>query len=300
MKVIECAGLTKTYGNVRALNNLSVSIEENKITGLIGRNGAGKTTFLKIVAGFLHQTDGEIKVFAQVPFNNIKVSANTILIDDSMTFPSSFTIKDILSSFGSFYEKFDPELATDLLDYFNINPRQYPDHLSKGMRSTFLSVIGIAVRSPLTLFDEPTIGMDAVVRKDFYRALLKDYMTHPRTIIISSHYLKEIEDLIEDVLLIKDGMNFRHLPITDLAEMTIGLKGNSARVEELAKGKEQFYQEKMGKDTIYLVTKNDFDEGDLRQARMQGIEISSVTAEEIYVYLTGKDKGGIDHVLDRD
>ena len=83
MSVIECQDLTKTYfGGKTALNGLTVSIEENKITGLIGRNGAGKTTFLKIIAGFLRETSGEVTVFSERPFNSLKVSANSIFIDD--------------------------------------------------------------------------------------------------------------------------------------------------------------------------------------------------------------------------
>ena len=88
MKVIECSRLSKSYERTKAINNLSFSIEEYKITGLIGRNGAGKTTLLKIIAGLLHKTSGEIRVFLEEPFNNLKVSANIIFIDDNLAFPN--------------------------------------------------------------------------------------------------------------------------------------------------------------------------------------------------------------------
>jgi len=299
VNVIECSGLTKVYGKIKALKDLSVNIEENKITGLVGRNGAGKTTFLKIIAGFLSQTTGEINVFSEKPFNSIKVSSNMIFIDDLMTFPPSLTIKDILDSAGSFYENFDLELAKGLLDYFGLDPRQYPIRLSKGMKSTFITIIGLSARCSLTIFDEPTIGMDAAVRKDFYRALLKDYVAYPRTMIISSHYLKEIEDIIEDVLLIKEGKKCLHLPITEMVEMAVGFRGKSNLVEELTKGKEIFHLERLGKDNLYLVVKNDFSGETLQKAKMSGIEILPVASEDICVYLTAKVKGGIDDVFDR-
>jgi len=93
----------KAYGSLKALNNLSFVIEENKITGLIGRNGAGKTTLLKTITGFLQKTAGEVKVFSENPFNNLMVSANTVFIDDNMAFPQSLCLDDLLNSAASFY-----------------------------------------------------------------------------------------------------------------------------------------------------------------------------------------------------
>lgn len=205
MNVVECNELIKIYGNSKALNNLSFTIEENKITGLIGRNGAGKTTLLKIIAGFLKQTSGDVKVFSENPFNSIKVSSNMIFIDDNMTLPETLNLTETLEAISGFYRNWDMELAKGLFNYFSLDPKQHYRSLSKGMKSTFNIIIGISCRSPLTIFDEPTTGMDAAVRKDFYRALLKDYIEVPRTIILSSHLLNEIEDILEEVLLIKEG-----------------------------------------------------------------------------------------------
>jgi len=89
MSVIQCDNMTKTYGRLKAIDHLSLEIEENKITGLIGRNGSGKTTLLKMIAGYLKPTSGELKVFAEKPFNNLAVSANSIFVDDTMIFPDS-------------------------------------------------------------------------------------------------------------------------------------------------------------------------------------------------------------------
>lgn len=299
MKVIECLGLNKSHGRVKALNDLSVSIEENKIVGLIGPNGAGKTTFLKIIAGFWRKTSGKISVFSENPFNSIKVSSNIVFIDDQMTFPPSLNMKDIIDSFNNFYLNFDKGLAIGLLKYFELDLRLYPRNLSKGMKNTFYAIMGIAARCPLTILDEPTTGMDAGVRKDFYRALLKDYVAYPRTIIISSHHLKEIEDLIEDVLLINNGTKLLYMPIMELMELAIRLRGKADIIREITIGKEIFHQENWGKDSIYAVMKNDFDGDGLRKAKERGIEISPISSEDICVYLTAKTKGGIDDVFNR-
>lgn len=246
MNVIECKGLTKSFGNALALNGLTLKIEDNKITGLIGRNGAGKTTLLKIIAGYMKKTSGEMNVFSENPFNNLMVSANTIFIHNQMNLPTALNLKEILAEAGRFYEKWDAELADRLFEYFSFHPLQHYDGLSMGMKSTFGMILGLASRCPLTIFDEPTTGMDASVRNDFYRALLKDYISHPRTIILSSHHLNEIEDLLEDILLMKDGKVMLHMPISDFNEWALGIQGERKAVEEWTQEKEIIHTKDLG------------------------------------------------------
>jgi ABC-2 type transport system ATP-binding protein len=294
VKVIECTGVRKTYFRKPVLNNLTFSIEENTITGLIGRNGAGKTTLLKILAGFIQETSGKVRVFDEGPFNSLFVSTNSIFVDDQMIFPPALQLQEILDVAGSFYPNWDMKLAKGLAKYFDFDPKNYHNRLSKGKTSTFNSIIGLAARCPLTILDEPTTGMDEAVRKDFYRALLKDYLAHPRTIIISSHHLNEIEDLLEDVLLIKDGKKHLHLPISELKEWAIGIKGPTEKVLELTNGEELIYENRIGAGTMYAVVKNNFASLEIEKA---GLELNPVRASDLCVYLTNDSKGGIDDVF---
>lgn len=295
MNIIECKQLTKSHGYLKALDQISLTVQENKITGLIGRNGAGKTTLLKILAGYWRETSGEIKVFSEKPFDNLNVSSNTILVDDQMKFSESLTLMEILEQGQRFYEKWDMNFAKRLFDYFSFQEKQLHKNLSKGKKSTFNVIFGLASRCALTMFDEPTTGMDAAVRKDFYRALLKDYLAHPRAIIISSHHLNEIEDLLEDVLLIDQGKQYLHLPIEDLQEYALGLTGKTAIVKQWIANKEILFISRIGEDSSYVVVKNDFFPMD--QAKKLGIEISSVNPSDLCVYLTSQTKGGIDDVF---
>lgn len=297
MKVIECTDLTKTYLRNKVLDNLTFSIEENTITGLVGRNGAGKTTLLKIIAGFIKETTGDVKVFSEKPFNSLNASVNSIFVDDLMNFPPALQLHELLDVAGSFYPNWDKQLAQRLFEYFSFDPKNYHNRLSKGKTSTFNMIIGLAARCPLTIFDEPTTGMDAAVRKDFYRALLKDYLAFPRTIILSSHHLNEIEDLLEDVLLLKDGRKYLHLPISELKEWAIGLKGSTETLLDWTKNKEIIYQNHVGLDTMYAVVKNDFAETSLRKMNLAGLEITPVRSSDLCVYLTNNSKGGIDDVF---
>lgn len=298
MNVIECTDLTKKRGRHKALGQLSVSIGENKITGLVGRNGAGKTTLLKILAGFWRESSGEVKVFSHRPFENLFVSANTIFVDDQMNFPTALTLKEILDEAERFYGNWDMELARRLFDYFSFRPGQNYSSLSKGKKSTFNMIVGLCSRCALTMFDEPTTGMDASIRKDFYRALLKDYLAHPRSIIISSHHLDEIEELLEDVLLIENGQNYLHMPVEELKEYAVGLSGSSEEVAKWTVDKEVIYSERKGAGT-YAVVKTDFSEQEWERMTLAGINLSSVSPADLCVYLTDRAKGGIDDVFDK-
>jgi len=299
VNVIVCNELTKIFGSTRAVNNLSFTLAPEGITGLIGRNGAGKTTLLKIIAGYLLPSTGSIQVFAENPFNSVKVSANMIFIDDNMAMPELMYLTEILESASSFYANWDHKLAMGLFEYFNLQPKQYHSKLSKGMRSTFNMIVGLAARCPLTIFDEPTTGMDVAVRKDFYRALLKDFMQHPRSIILSSHLLNELNDILSDILLIKDGAKYLHLPVDELSEYAVGLQGQEDIIAEMTRNTEVFYRKKLGKDSLYVAVRNQYTKEELQKARLKGIEVSSVPTDDLCVYLTAKHEGGIDDVFDR-
>jgi len=297
--VIECSGLTKTFGSIKALNNLSFTIEENTITGLIGRNGAGKTTLLKLIAGFTKNTSGEISVFNENPFNNLKVSANTFFADDNMVFHPSLNLLEILQAASKFYPNWDNKLAKGLFKYFQLDPKQHHSKLSKGQESTFNMIIALCSHSAITIFDEPTTGMDAPARKDFYRALLKDYIAYPRTILISSHLLSEIEDILENILLIKDGTKVLQLPAVALKEMAVGLRGESKLLDIFINNREIIYSEIMGNNQKFVVIKNDFTEIALQNLKVSGIEMSHISTDDLCTYLTTKSGGGIDDVFNR-
>lgn len=184
------------------------------------------------------------------------------------------------------------ELARRLFQYFGFEPSHYHQTLSKGRTSTFNMIVGLASRCSLTILDEPTTGMDEAVRKDFYRALMKDYLAHPRTILISSHHLNEIEDILEDVLLIKNGKTLLHESISDLKEWAIALQGASTVVQKWLEERNCIFQRQVGKDTLYAVVRDDFTKENKEEALRGGVEFMPVKASDLCVYLTNDMKGG--------
>lgn len=294
MEAIKCTNIVKKYGERIALDHLSAIIHKNSITGIVGRNGAGKTTLLKIIAGLTRETSGDIQVLGEHPFNSLRVSANSIFIDDVLEFPNTLTLLDIFKEGERFYPHWQMDLARRLLEYFEMPEQIVHNHLSKGKKSTFNAIFGLATRSPITIFDEPTTGMDASVRSDFYRALLKDYLTYPRTILISSHHVDEIEDLLEYVLLIDRGKTKLHKEIDDVRSFLIGISGRTELLEQWVKDREVFYRRQIGETNTYLVIENDVEKQELEKL---GFKTEAISCSEACVHVTNRHKGGIDDVF---
>lgn len=291
MTVITCNDLTKKYGSKKVLNDLSLTIEKNKLTGLIGRNGAGKTTLLKIIAGHINKTSGNIYVFSENPFNNLFINANTILISNDLAFPSILTLEDILIEMEKFYKKWDKTFAYHLLDYFSFNKKDNYTNLSKGRKSTFNIILGLASRCALTIYDEPTIGMDVATRNDFYRILLKDYLNEPRSIIITSHHVDEIESILENILLIHEGKCYFNGSIERFKQYAIGLTGETETIEHLISNQEKIYSRKIDHFNSYVVIKN---ESSIKQFARYGLSVKHISPSELAIYLTNEKKRGIE------
>ncbi|TFE02454.1 ABC transporter ATP-binding protein [Jeotgalibacillus sp. R-1-5s-1] len=297
MNVIECRQAEKKYRGEHGILHADFTIRENTITGVIGRNGAGKTTLLKMLAGYLKPTGGEVKVFGERPFNSLKVSANSMYLDEFTVYSDSTPIGELFQHHRRFYPNWDQQLAVELLAYFSISQKAVRGSLSKGQRNTLHGIIGLAARCPLTIFDEPTTGMDASVRKDFYRALLKDYLTHPRTILISSHHLDEIEDLLEDIVLIDLGKIILHLPVEELKEFGMAISGPAAAVNNWIQHKTVIARKEEASGMVTVIVKNDFTAAD--KATAAGLRFSPVSASDMSIYLTNREKGGIDDVFNK-
>lgn len=299
MNAVECENLVKTFGGTRAIDGLTVQIAENRITGLIGRNGAGKTTLLKLAAGYWKPTGGSIRVMGENPFNSVDVSYNCIYVDDKMTFPG-YPLSDIIAETAKFYRNFDRDLAFRLLDYYSFDQKKHLAKLSKGMQSTFYSILGICARAALTIFDEPTTGMDAAARKDFYRALLREYIAFPRTVILSSHLLGELSGLLEDILLLDGGRLAAMMSADEASTFAVSLRGPEQAVLMTAGSRQVLHRSAFAPGSLYLAVRGQLTPREAAEARERGVEPEPVKADDLCIYLTQKNKRGIDDALTRE
>ncbi|WP_216379223.1 ATP-binding cassette domain-containing protein [Arcanobacterium phocae] len=199
-----------SYFRHRALESVSTTFEAGTITGLLGRNGCGKSTLSMALAGQLKHTgfvqmqwDGQTS--SSPIWNNRDLMRHVALVSDETSVLTEQKMNNTIDLWQATRPDFDRDFCLELLDQWTINPKRKPKKLSRGQKSAFFASLGLASRCPLTIFDEVHIGMDAVVRQEFYDALLADYVKHPRTIIISSHLVNEIEDIIENVVILDHG-----------------------------------------------------------------------------------------------
>jgi ABC-2 type transport system ATP-binding protein len=197
--------VTMQFRGHTALADVTTAIETDTITGLLGRNGAGKTTMMQLLTGHRLPTSGQVRVLGGAPFENDAVLSQLCFIKESQRYPDLFRVCDAVRAAASVYPSWDQELADQLLQEFELPLKRNIKKLSRGMTSAVGIVLGLASRAPITLFDEPYLGLDAVARQLFYNRLLADYAEHPRTIVISTHLIEEISDLLEHVLLIDHG-----------------------------------------------------------------------------------------------
>lgn len=196
----------------RAIDALTLRIRPGTITGLLGRNGSGKSTLLRLFAGHLRPTGGTVAVDDAAPWENPARMAGTALVASGTPGVTGTRVyadeplRATLDTWRDTRPTWDAALAGRLLAQWGLNPdRDRIDRLSQGQSSAFSAVLGLASGAPLTLFDEVHLGMDAVLRRQFYDALLAEYTEHGRTFVLSSHLIDEISDLLEDVILIHQG-----------------------------------------------------------------------------------------------
>ena len=203
--VIEAHGLAKNYGATQALAGLDFTVESGRIVGLIGRNGAGKTTALKSVLG-LTPFDGSLRVLGYDPFKRRhELMQQVSFIADVAVLPPWIRVGQLLDYVAASHPGFDRERAAGFLDTESVRLRARVRTLSKGMVTQLHLAIVMAIDTSLLVLDEPTLGLDIVYRKMFYSTLLNDYFDHSRTILVTTHQVEEVEHILTDVVFIERG-----------------------------------------------------------------------------------------------
>ena len=203
--LVSARNVSKNYGDVRAVDDVSFDIEKGCITGLIGPNGAGKTTLLKAVLG-LTDCQGKISVLGLDPFHQRKeLMQNICFIADVAVLPRWIRVYQLLNFVEAVHNHFSRKKAEELLARTKIPAKAKVRQLSKGMVTQLHLSIITAIDAKLLVLDEPTLGLDIIFRKDFYSNLLGDYFDEERTIIITTHQVEEIENLLTDIMFINNG-----------------------------------------------------------------------------------------------
>jgi ABC-2 type transport system ATP-binding protein len=205
MATIEARGLRKTFGTTIALDGIDLSVEEGRILGLVGPNGAGKTTALNAILG-LTPYQGKLKVLGRDPWNERnELMREVSFIADVAVLPRWIRVTQLLEYVAGVHPRFDRAKAETFLAKTTIKHTSRVRELSKGMVAQLHLAVVMAIDAKLLVLDEPTLGLDILYRKQFYESLLNDYFDHSRTIIVTTHQVEEVQDVLTDLMFINRG-----------------------------------------------------------------------------------------------
>jgi ABC-2 type transport system ATP-binding protein len=288
MSVVRVEGLSKRYGRgagaVEAVSEASFTLEENRIHGLLGRNGAGKTTLMQLLTGQEFATHGRIEVFGESPVENARVLDRVCFIKESQRYPEDFRVRHVLKSAPWFFPNWDDDFAHELVAKFRLPLNRRVKKLSRGQLSAVGVIVGLASRAPLTFFDEPYLGLDAVARQLFYDTLLADFAEHPRTVVLSTHLIDEVSNLLEHVVVIDEGRIIIDADADDLRGSAVDVVGTRSAVDSFTAHREVLHRASLG--GLATATVAGFTDDDRAAARSAGLELAPVSLQQLVIRTT--------------
>ncbi len=214
-EILRCANLTKRYGKTCALNNVSLTLESGKIVGLLGPNGSGKTTIIKIINGLLTPDAGKVTVCGNPPGPETK--AVVAYLPDNIYLNSWMTVKQIVRYFEDFYSDFRPYLAFELLEQLGISPNHRLKTLSKGNKEKVCLILTMSRNAKLYVLDEPIAGVDPAARDYVISTILSSYNPES-TVLISTHLISDIEQILDEVIFIQKGQILLQKTVDDIRQ----------------------------------------------------------------------------------
>lgn len=214
--MIEVMGVTKKYGDFVALSNVNLSIKKGSVYGLVGANGSGKTTLIKTIMGVFTQENGEITMEGQKINNNPQVKDRIFYVPDDLFFFSMYSVKRMAKFYAGIYSVFDWDRYHKIKEILRIDENKRINQLSKGMKKQVALWLGICVKPDLMILDEPVDGLDPVMRRQIWSLLMQDVSSREMTVLVSSHNLRELEDICDTVGILHAGQVLLQRELDDL------------------------------------------------------------------------------------
>ncbi|WP_312473087.1 ABC transporter ATP-binding protein [Neobacillus sp.] len=288
--MINLENVSLKYGNTLALNNISLNLPEQAICGLIGRNGAGKTSLLSLLSAYRRPTSGTITISGENPYENRNIMPQIAYIYDNQNeTENALHVKDLFKITAALRPNWDAAYAEKLIKLFEIPMKKTMGALSHGMRSAVHVIIGLAGQTPITIYDEAYLGMDAAVRKLFISELLSDYTQRPKLILFSTHFINEMEGLFSEAIIINKGQVIAHDDCDTLRSKGTAVTGFSEAVDSFVNGRESLLQRTLGRQKEAVLF-GELSEQDRLDAAKVGLEFSQPSLQDLFIYMT--EKGG--------
>lgn len=281
MNGIELKGVTKWYKKNCALDNANIVFEKDKIYGLLGRNGAGKSTMLNLISNRIFPTSGEIYVDGEKSIENDKALGKIYCMSENNLLPRSFKVKDAINTTKYFHPNFDEEYAFKLAESYELDTKKKLQSLSTGYNSISKIILALASNADYIFFDEPVLGLDANHREIFYKQLIEKYSRDGGTFIISTHLIEECANLIEKAVIIKEGKIIENRDIDDLLSCSYTITGSSENVDRYCTGKQVIGSDQIGGlKSAYIMGRP--------ENVPEGLEVSKASLQNLFIQMTNK------------
>ncbi|MBO4950062.1 MAG: ABC transporter ATP-binding protein [Clostridia bacterium] len=203
--MINAAGVVKTFGNFKALDGLSLHVKKGSVYGLVGPNGAGKTTIIKTIMGVYRADEGEVRIDSEITYENKDIKKKVICISDDLFFYPTYSIMDTAKLYAGIYPEWSWEKFDKMKEVFKIDTKKKVRRLSKGMQKQVAFWLGLASQPEVMILDEPVDGLDPVMRRNVWKLMLQAVAEKEMTVLVSSHNLRELEDVCDYVGILHEG-----------------------------------------------------------------------------------------------
>ncbi len=217
METLVCDGLSKSYGNVKALDRVDLTLEEGKIVGLLGPNGSGKTTLIKLASRLLVPSEGSVRICGETPSEITKAMVS--YLPDRNYLPEYMNSEELVGMYKDFFADFDEQRAYQMLDSLNIDLKMPLRKMSKGTKEKVQLILTMSRRAKLYLLDEPIAGVDPAARDYILRTIISNY-DETATVLISTHLIADVENVLDEAVFLKEGRIVLHQSIDEIKENT--------------------------------------------------------------------------------
>ncbi len=290
--MIEVKNVVKTFDGFPALDGLTLTVPDGAVYGLVGPNGAGKSTILRHITGIFRQDSGEILINGQPVYENPAVKAKLAYIPDDIFYFPSANLRDMMQFYASLYPSFDKQMYKELLGAFTLDERLHIRRYSKGMQKQASFLLSLCLRPEVIILDEPVDGLDPVMRRQVWSLLMQDVAERNVTILVSSHNLRELEDVCDHVGIMHKGRLMLERSLTQLQSNMVKVQAVFRDNGNPPEGLEILHDGMSGRIHTLIVRGNQ-EEVNTAMCAVNPVffDLVPLTLEEIFVY----ELGGVDY-----
>ena len=292
--MIRVESVVKTFDGFKALDGLNINVPKGAIYGLVGPNGAGKSTIIRHLAGIYRQDSGEVRIEGQNVYENTEIKQRIAYIPDDIYAFTQAGIKDMCDFYRRIYKNFDMDRFNKLKDVFCLDLKRPIRKLSKGMQKQAAFWLAISMRPDVLILDEPVDGLDPVMRRQVWSLVMGDVAENGTTVLVSSHNLRELEDVCDRVGIMNKGKTLLERSLTELQENVVKVQTVFPDGKELPKGLNVLHESASGKIKTYIIRgKAEEIEAAVASAAPLFYDLIPLTLEEIFIY----ELGGVDYEI---